>query len=135
MEDNSYVNLSLQKYNELYDKAKKYDELTNELGDKITECITTIFDNFSSNKEIEQPKEYNSDTVHVGDKVLIKHDLNKIDNFRCGYMPNMKNFEGKVVTVSNVDYYYFNFKEDEVHDYNYDYRAIEKIISRNKEEN
>lgn len=28
MEDTSYVSLSLQKYNELYDKAKAYDELT-----------------------------------------------------------------------------------------------------------
>jgi hypothetical protein len=27
MDDNSYVSLTLEKYNELYDKAKKYDEL------------------------------------------------------------------------------------------------------------
>lgn len=26
MEDTSYVNLSLEKYNELYNKAKKYDD-------------------------------------------------------------------------------------------------------------
>lgn len=35
MDDTSYVNLSLTKYNELYDKAKKYDDrikFTDETG-------------------------------------------------------------------------------------------------------
>ena len=58
MEDTSYVNLSLQKYNELYDKAKKYDELTKELSDKVTKSISTIMDGFdkmfTSDEETEQ---------------------------------------------------------------------------------
>lgn len=115
MEDNSYVNLSLKKYNELYDKAKKFDELNEELTDEI----------------VEQPKEYNSDTVHIGDKVLIKHDLNKINNFACDYVPEMKEFEGKVVTVDGMASDFFEFKEDTKYKLKYDYRSIEKIISRN----
>ena len=81
MEDNSYVSLSLQKYNELYDKAKKYDELTKELRDKITESINTILDNF--NKMFTTDEEHSGETeqeevkdteLKVGDKVkLIKH--------------------------------------------------------------
>ena len=80
MEDTSYVNLSLQKYNELYDKAKKYDELTKELGDKITESINTILDNF--NKMFTSDEEHSGETeqevedteLKVGDKVkLVKH--------------------------------------------------------------
>lgn len=55
MEDNSYVSLSLEKYNELYDKAKKFDELTEQFGDKLSKTINTIIDNvnemFTSNKE------------------------------------------------------------------------------------
>lgn len=79
MEDTSYVNLSLQKYNELYDKAKKYDELTKELGDKITESINTIVDNF--NKMFTSDEKHSGETEQevedtefkVGDKVkLIK---------------------------------------------------------------
>lgn len=80
MEDTSYVNLSLQKYNELYDKAKKYDELTKESGDKITESINTIIDNF--NKMFTSDEEHSGETEQevedtefkVGDKVkLVKH--------------------------------------------------------------
>ena len=81
MEDTSYVNLSLQKYNELYDKAKKYDELTKELGDKISESISTIVDNF--NKMFTTDEEHSGETEEqededtefkVGDKVkLVKH--------------------------------------------------------------
>lgn len=66
MEDNSYVNLSLQKYNELYDKAKKYDELTKELGDKISESISTIVDNFNkmfTTDDKEQDSKYNVELI------------------------------------------------------------------------
>ena len=73
MEDNSYVSLSLQKYNELYDKAKKFDELTEQFGDKLSETINTIIDNvnemFTSNEEHSGETEFK-----VGDKVkLVKH--------------------------------------------------------------
>lgn len=73
MEDNSYVNLSLEKYNELYDKAKKYDELSKQFGDKLSESINTIIDNvndmFTSNEEHSGETEFK-----VGDKVkLVKH--------------------------------------------------------------
>ena len=73
MEDNSYVSLSLEKYNELYDKAKKFDELTEQFGDKLSETINTIIDNvnemFTSNEEHSGETEFK-----VGDKVkLIKH--------------------------------------------------------------
>lgn len=76
MEDNSYVSLSLQKYNELYDKAKKFDELSKELGDKISKSIDTIVDNFNkmftSDEETEQ--EVEDTEFKVGDKVkLVKH--------------------------------------------------------------
>lgn len=76
MEDNSYVNLSLQKYNELYDKAKKFDELSKEPGDKISKSIDTIVDNFNkmftSDEETEQ--EVEDTEFKVGDKVkLVKH--------------------------------------------------------------
>ena len=140
MEDNSYLNLSLQKYNELYDKAKKFDELTKQFGDKLSETINIIIDNVNDmfttddeEQEVKQPKDYNHKTVHIGDKVLIKHDLDKIDDFECGYMSDMKKYEGEIVTVNYTCDEWFEFEEDEYH-YSYDYRSIEKIISRNKEE-
>ena len=78
MEDNSYVNLSLEKYNELYDKAKKYDELSKTYGDKISETINTIIDNvnsmFASNKELSgetEQKEVEDIEFKVGDKVKL----------------------------------------------------------------
>ena len=77
MEDNSYVNLSLQKYNELYDKAKKFDELTKEFGDKVKVTINTILDNvndmFTTNEE-DTEQEVEDTEFKVGDKVkLVKH--------------------------------------------------------------
>lgn len=47
MEDGCYVSLSLEKYNELYDKAKKYDELFKEeqKGTRICNmCKKTTYD-------------------------------------------------------------------------------------------
>ena len=89
MEDTSYVNLSLQKYNELYDKAKKYDELLKTYGDKLSETINTIIDNvnnmFASNEEHSRETEEVKDTeFKVGDKVkLVK--LNDCTNgFKLG---------------------------------------------------
>lgn len=55
MEDNSYVSLSLEKYNELYDKAKKFDELTEQFGDKLSETINTMIENI--NKLFKKVKE------------------------------------------------------------------------------
>lgn len=81
MEDNSYVSLSLEKYNELYDKAKKFDELSKQFGDKISETIDTIIDNvnnmFTSNEEHSgetEQEEVEDIEFKVGDKVkLVKH--------------------------------------------------------------
>lgn len=94
MENNSYVNLSLEKYNELYDKAKKFDELVEKFGDKLSDTINTIIDNvnemFTSNEE-----EHSGETeeLKVGDKVrLIKQTL-------CTH-----GFElGDICTIVNID--------------------------------
>lgn len=51
MEDNSYVSLSLEKYNELYDKAKKYDELTMMVSEEITKNIGDIFEGLKNTIE------------------------------------------------------------------------------------
>lgn len=60
MEDTSYVSLSLNKYNELYDKAKKYDEgnkntfeFTDETGYVlITEIIKAHIADHNDNNEV-----------------------------------------------------------------------------------
>lgn len=59
MEDNSYVSLSLKKYNELYDKAKRFDELTEKFGDDLSKAINDIIENFNNifnNDEKEEEK-------------------------------------------------------------------------------
>lgn len=59
MEDNSYVSLSLKKYNELYDKAKRFDKLTEEFGDDLSKAINDIIKNFNNifnNDEKEEEK-------------------------------------------------------------------------------
>lgn len=47
MEDGSYVNLSLEKYNELYEKSKKFDDLVKEFGDGISDTIQTLINNIN----------------------------------------------------------------------------------------
>lgn len=42
MEDNSYVSLSLEKYNELYDKAKNYDEISEKMTDDLKNMINKM---------------------------------------------------------------------------------------------
>ena len=42
MNDYNYVSLSLEKYNELYEKSKKFDELVKEFGDGISDTIQTL---------------------------------------------------------------------------------------------
>lgn len=75
MEDTSYVNLSLEKYNELYDKAKKFDELSEKLSDKVTESISTILDGFNSmfttDEETTEEQEVEDTELKVGDKVRL----------------------------------------------------------------
>lgn len=54
MEDTSYVSLSLEKYNELYDKAKKYDEMqAEEVTNSLIDLLKgrTIKVNLANNKE------------------------------------------------------------------------------------
>lgn len=58
MEDTSYVNLSLKKYNKLYEKAKKYDELYekykgkyDEVVDKVIKILANCLDSLSINEE------------------------------------------------------------------------------------
>ena len=108
MEDNSYVNLSLQKYNELYDKAKKYDELTNELGDKITECITTIFDHLTSDEEHsgETEQEEVEDTeLKVGDKVRLVKSTNCTYGFKLGEICT-------IVSLNELGYYHIRIENE-----------------------
>ena len=79
MEDNSYVSLSLEKYNELYDKAKTFDELTEKFADNISETITTILDNVNSM--------FATDEEHSGETE--EHTDDTVYNVECveGYRP------------------------------------------------
>jgi len=91
MEDTSYVNLSLEKYNELYDKAKKYDELVKTYGDKLSETINTIIDNVNNMFTTDEEEQEDTE-LKVGDKVkLVK--LNECTN----------GFElGDICTITNL---------------------------------
>lgn len=128
MEDTSYVNLSLQKYNELYDKAKKYDELISALGDKITESISTILDKFTANEEekhsgeteqeVEDTEETQEYKFKIGDKVI----GNKLANSEYGIT-----IEGWIGTVEEVYKNYF------VADgFNLKYECFDKLESEEK---
>lgn len=109
MEDTSYVNLSLKKYNELYDKAKKYDELTKELGDKISESINKVVDEFNkmfTNNEEETTEEPKTEEVEdtefkVGDKIMVVGTIVKDDKTDMPYL----------VSFSTGNYNWFR-KED-----------------------
>lgn len=69
MNDNSYVSLSLEKYNELYEKAKKFDELTEECKGKVSERFDAILKNIFE-KDIEQ--EEKNQEFYIGQRVEIK---------------------------------------------------------------
>lgn len=86
MEDNSYVSLSLEKYNELYDKAKKFDALT-EMSNELIEMLG-VFDTADEENNEEEIKE-----LKVGDKVkLIKKTI-----------PTMGYDLGDICTITDLD--------------------------------
>ena len=64
--------------------------------------------------------------LKVGDRVKIKINLNRIDNFKCGYMSDMKKWEGENVTIKEVEGDYVKIIE---HPFNWDKRAFEPIYS------
>lgn len=101
MEDNSYVNLSLEKYNELYDKAKKFDELSEKFGDELKETISTMIENinkiFATDNDDEEDSEETEDTeFKVGDKVK----LVRLNNYTIGFS------KGDICTITNLQYNY-----------------------------
>ena len=86
MEDTSYVSLSLEKYNELYDKAKNYDQLTEKLTDEVSENIRKIFDGI--NEMIAADEEHSGETEEVEDtefKVGDKVKLVKLNDCTNGF--------------------------------------------------
>ncbi len=67
----------------------------------------------------------------VGEKVRVKKDLDKIENFECGYMSKMKEMEGKIVTIKDISYERTWVSIEECPNrYNYDIRAFEKIYEK-----
>ena len=63
MDDTSYVNLSLEKYNELYDKSKKYEnepKLTDETGYSL---ISEIIKSHLAEHSNDDPKVYGSISI------------------------------------------------------------------------
>ena len=102
MEDNSYVNLSLEKYNELYDKAKKYDELKERYKepiektlDRILKNINDRLDKMSTNEEEPNQEAEQEDTeLKVGDKVK----LVKLGRFVHGFN------KGDICTITNLHF-------------------------------
>lgn len=87
MEDTSYVNLSLQKYNELYDKAKKYDELTKTFGDKVAESVGKLVDSIDKMLTIDEEEteqEVEDTEFKVGDKVKLVKQSDYTNGFELG---------------------------------------------------
>lgn len=82
MEDTSYVSLSLEKYNELYDKAKAYDEMQAEEGAKamtdflkdIASAAKVVVGIDMSNEKESAATEEPDNEIKVGDKVEIIND-------------------------------------------------------------
>lgn len=121
MEDNSYVNLSLEKYNELYDKAKKFDELSKELSDKIGESINTIVDNF--NKMFTTDEEHSGETEQQEETEQdSKYNVELIEDTDC--IP--KGAKGIILQLDSDypfvewDKHYLNCYTKEVHDITYE---------------
>lgn len=71
MEDTSYVSLSLEKYNELYDKAKMYDEIKFEEVRKGMFDLLKDYGNISKDNEETAVTEEIDDEIKVGDLVEI----------------------------------------------------------------
>ena len=59
---------------------------------------------------------------HIGQKIKIKKDLDKIENFKCGYESEMKKFEGTIQIIDGVHDDYFTIENS---CFNWDYRAID----------
>lgn len=94
MEDTSYVNLSLQKYNELYDKAKKYDELIEKFGDAISKSIQDVIDNLDK-------------IAATNDEKDTYYDVECIEDCEC--IP--KGAKGKLLEDDDDDFPYVDWDE------------------------
>ena len=63
---------------------------------------------------------------YKGKKVRVKNNLRNIEDFRSGLIPSMEEFEGKIVTITNVYDDKVYIKED-VDGYVWDLRAFEEL--------
>lgn len=75
MEDNSYVSLSLEKYNELYDKAKKFDEITEKMTDDFKEVLDKALEAFQSlinNEETAATEEVEEENSYYDVELIIR---------------------------------------------------------------
>lgn len=85
----SYVSLDLEKYNEIYDKAKMFDELKERFGNEIEDSIIkfgkSIDAMFNSICEDESSKNNNQNDYEIGDVILIKGVISAIDNSSLPY--------------------------------------------------
>ena len=63
---------------------------------------------------------------YKGKKVRVKNNLRNIEDFRGGLTPSMEEFEGKIVTITNVYNDKVYIKED-VDGYVWDLRAFEEL--------
>ena len=63
---------------------------------------------------------------YEGKKVRVKNNLRNIEDFRGGLTPSMEEFEGKIVTITNVYDDKVHIKED-VDGYVWDLRAFEEL--------
>lgn len=63
----------------------------------------------------------------IGDKVRVKDNLDKITGFRGGYMKEMDDLIGKIVTIDEIDGNEILLKEDP-HGYVWDERAFKPAV-------
>lgn len=63
---------------------------------------------------------------YKGKKVRVKNNLRNIEDFRGGLIPRMEEFEGKIVTITNVYDDKVHIKEDD-DGYVWDLRAFEEL--------
>ena len=63
---------------------------------------------------------------YKGKKVRVKNNLRNIEDFRGGFTPSMEEFEGKIVTITNVYDDKVHIKEDD-DGYVWDLRAFEEL--------
>lgn len=71
MEDNSYVSLSLEKYNELYDKAKKYDEMQFE---KVKKGMFDLFKDYGYTPKVNEESAATEEENSYYDVELIEEE-------------------------------------------------------------